>query len=89
MSQVTIFLDEETEKAAREAAAGAKLSLSCWFAKFAERERERERERGKMRSEWGSFFAEFDAVKDDSWTGSQSQGKTLASQRADTPRNSH
>ena len=66
MSQVTIFLDEETEKAAREAAAGARLSLSCWFAKFAERERERERQRGKPRSDWGSFFAELDATKDDS-----------------------
>ncbi len=88
MSQVTIFLDDETERAAREAAAGAKLSLSCWFAKFAERERERERERGKLRSDWGSFFAELDAAKDDS-ADFPSQGKPLVSQVPEPPRNSH
>ena len=89
MSQVTIFLDDETERAAREAAAGAQLSLSCWFAKIAERERDRERERGKMRSEWGSFFAELDAVKEDDWTRFPSLGDSLASQAPEPPRNSH
>ena len=88
MSQVTIFLDDETERAAREAAAGARLSLSCWFAKFAERERERERERGKMRSGWGSFFAELDATED-GWTDFPSQGQAPASQVPKPPRNSH
>lgn len=88
MSQVTIFLDDETERAAREAAAGARLSLSCWFAKFAERERERERERGKPRSDWGSFFAELDAAQDDSVDFS-SQGKPLVAQAPESPRNSH
>ena len=89
MSQVTIFLDDETERAAREAAASAQLSLSCWFAKFAERERERERERGKPRSDWGSFFAELDAVKQDDWTDFPSQTQALASRVPEPPRNSH
>ncbi len=83
MSQVTIFLDEETEKAARQAAAGAKLSLSCWFAKFAERERDRAHERDRTRSQWGSFFAELDAAKDDDKSAFPS---SLASQ---APRSTH
>jgi hypothetical protein len=41
MSQVTIYLDDESEKAARAAAAAANLSLSRWFAQFAEREKQR------------------------------------------------
>ncbi len=88
MSQVTIFLDEETEKAAREAAAGARLSLSCWFAQFAQRERERERTRSKPRSDWSSFFAELDAVKDEDQTGFQNSGKTLATHGAEPSRGS-
>ena len=86
MSQVTIFLDEETERAAREAAACANLSLSSWFAKFAERERS-ERERSKLRSEWGSFFAELDATQDDG-TDFSNLSESRIAQRADPPRDS-
>ncbi|MDM0112517.1 hypothetical protein QTI66_10175 [Variovorax sp. J22R133] len=57
MSQVTIYLDDETEKAAREAASAARLSLSRWFAQFAERERDRKR------SDWSAFFAKVDEHK--------------------------
>ena len=88
MSQVTIFLDEETERAAREAAACANLSLSSWFAKFAERERS-ERERSKLRSEWGSFFAEINATKDEDGASFPRLGETLASQASEPPCNSH
>ena len=65
MSQVTIFLDQETERAAREAAADARVSLSCWFAQLAERERERVREMSCRHSGWGTFFAELNATEED------------------------
>ncbi len=57
MSQVTIYLDDESEKAARAAAAAANLPLSRWFAQFAEREKQR------SRSGWQAFFAEADKQK--------------------------
>ena len=38
MSQVTIYLEDDTLEAAKEAAARAGLSLSRWFAQFAEAE---------------------------------------------------
>ncbi|MEJ8856438.1 hypothetical protein WKW79_17800 [Variovorax robiniae] len=57
MSQVTIYLDDETEKAAREAAAEAQLPLSRWFAQLAERETVR------RRSDWKAFFAKVDEHK--------------------------
>lgn len=57
MSQVTIYLDDECEQAARAAAAAANLSLSRWFAQFAEREKQR----GK--TGWQSLFAEADKQK--------------------------
>ncbi|MDH6594602.1 hypothetical protein M2165_004491 [Variovorax sp. TBS-050B] len=57
MSQVTIYLDDESEKAARAAAAAANLSLSRWFAQFAERERQRQK------ADWQSVFAAADEQK--------------------------
>jgi hypothetical protein len=54
MSQVTIYLDDESERAARAAAAAAKLPLSRWFAQFAEREKDRKR------GDWQAFFEEID-----------------------------
>lgn len=39
MSQVTIYLDEDTLAAAKAAAARAQMSVSKWFAQFAEAER--------------------------------------------------
>jgi hypothetical protein len=39
MSQVTIYLEEETLALAKAAAARAKMSLSKWFAQFAEAEK--------------------------------------------------
>ena len=55
MSQITIYLDEESEKTARAAAAAANLPLSRWFALLVAREGQRGKKTG-----WQSFFAEAD-----------------------------
>lgn len=39
MSQVTIYLDEDTLAAAKAAAARSQVSVSKWFAQFAEAEK--------------------------------------------------
>lgn len=57
MSQVTIYLEDDTLQAAKAAAARAHLSLSKWFAQFAEAEKQRQ---GK---DWTGFFQEIDALK--------------------------
>ena len=57
MSQVTIYLEDDTLAAAKEAAAKEKLSVSKWFAQFAEAEKSR------RANDWGSFWAEIDALK--------------------------
>ena len=41
MSQVTIYLEEDTLVAAKTAAARAQISVSKWFAQFAEAERQK------------------------------------------------
>jgi hypothetical protein len=65
MTQVTIYLEEEALEAAKEAAAKAKLSVSKWFAQFAEAEKAR------RTNDWEGFWAEIDALKkpgdDDAW----------------------
>lgn len=57
MSQVTIYLEDDALAAAKEAAARSKLSVSKWFAQFAEAEKARNT------SDWSSFWAEIDAKK--------------------------
>jgi len=57
MSQVTIYLEDDTLDAAKSAAARAGLSLSRWFAQFAEAEK---RQRGTDRS---LFWAEIDRLR--------------------------
>ena len=54
MSQVTIYLEEDTLVAAKTAAARAQISVSKWFAQFAEAERQ------KPLQSWDGFFAELD-----------------------------
>ena len=54
MSQVTIYLEEDALAAAKEAAARAHMSLSKWFAQFAEAEKR------KPKQSWDEFFAEID-----------------------------
>jgi hypothetical protein len=58
MSQVTIYLEEDTLAAAKAAAARAKMSLSKWFAQFAEAEKTK-----PLRS-WDEVFAEIDRLRD-------------------------
>ncbi len=58
MSQVTIYLDEDTLAAAKAAAARAKISLSKWFAQFAEAEKT------KPLQSLGEMFAEIDRMRD-------------------------
>lgn len=57
MSQVTIYLDSAAEAAARQAAARAKLSLSRWFAQFAEAEK------SKLSRDRDGFWAEIDRLR--------------------------
>lgn len=57
MTQVTIYLEEDTLAAAKEAAARSKLSVSKWFAQFAEAEKARNV------GDWDSFWANTDAMK--------------------------
>ena len=56
MSQVTIYLEEDTLAAAKAAAARAQMSLSKWFAQFAEAEKL------KPVQSWDDFFAEIDSL---------------------------
>jgi len=58
MSQVTIYLEEETLALAKAAAARAKMSLSKWFAQFAEAEKV------KQLPSLGEVFAEIDVLRD-------------------------
>ncbi len=58
MSQVTIYLEDDTLAAAKAAAARAKMSLSKWFAQFAEAEKTK-----PLRS-WDEVFAEIDRLRD-------------------------
>ncbi len=55
MSQVTIYLEEDTLAAAKTAAARAHMSVSKWFAQFAEAEKQ------KPVQSWDHFFAEIDS----------------------------
>lgn len=56
MSQVTIYLEEDTLAAAKAAAARTQMSLSKWFAQFAEAEKQ------KPIQSWDDFFAEIDSL---------------------------
>ncbi len=58
MSQVTIYLEDDALAAAKAAAARAKMSLSKWFAQFAEAEKTK-----PLRS-WDEVFAEIDRLRD-------------------------
>lgn len=57
MSQVTIYLEDDALAAAKEAATRAHLSVSKWFAQFAEAEKQ------KKPQNWDALFAEIDALK--------------------------
>ena len=56
MSQVTIYLEEDALAAAKQAAARAQVSVSKWFAQFAEAEKQ------KPTQSWDEFFAEVDPL---------------------------
>ena len=56
MSQVTIYLEEDTLAAAKAAAARTHMSVSKWFAQFAEAEKQ------KPIQSWDDFFAEIDGL---------------------------
>ena len=57
MSQVTIYLEPASLDAAKDAAARAHMSVSKWFAQYADAER------AKAKTDWDSFFASIDALK--------------------------
>ena len=56
MSQVTIYLEEDTLAAAKAAAARSEVSVSKWFAQFAEAEKQ------KPKQSWDEFFSEMDRL---------------------------
>ena len=56
MSQVTIYLEEDSLAAAKAAAARTHMSVSKWFAQFAEAEKQ------KPVQSWDDFFAEIDGL---------------------------
>ena len=56
VSQVTIYLEEDTLAAAKAAAARAQMSLSKWFAQFVEAEKQ------KPIQSWDDFFQEIDSL---------------------------
>lgn len=58
MSQVTIYLEEETLALAKASAARAKMSLSKWFAQLAEAEK------AKPLQSLDEMFAEIDRMRD-------------------------
>lgn len=57
MAQVTIYLEEGTLAAAKVAASRAQVSVSKWFAQFAEAEQRR------AGNDWADVFAQIDALK--------------------------
>ncbi|KAF1047050.1 hypothetical protein [Xylophilus sp.] len=57
MSQVTIYLEEDTLAAAKAAAARAQMSVSKWFAQFAEAEKAR------LAADRQKFWNEIDALR--------------------------
>ena len=56
MAQVTIYLEDDSLAAAKAAAARAQMSVSKWFAQFADAEKQ------KPVQSWDEFFAEIDAM---------------------------
>lgn len=57
MTQVTIYLEDDTLAAAKEAAAKAKLSVSKWFAQFAEAAKT------AQQKDWQGLWAEIDRLR--------------------------
>ena len=57
MAQVTIYVEDSALQAAREAAARGQMSVSKWFAQFAEAER------AKLATDRQAFWAEIDGMK--------------------------
>ncbi|MDO5624540.1 MAG: hypothetical protein Q4G71_07615 [Pseudomonadota bacterium] len=57
MAQVTIYLEPAALQAAKAAAERAEMSLSKWFARFAEAEQQ------QRQSDWQSVFAQSDALR--------------------------
>lgn len=57
MSQVTIYLEDDALSAAKIAATRAQMSVSKWFAQFAEAEKT------KLTSNRGYFWAEIDRLR--------------------------
>ncbi len=78
MGQVTIYMRDSALDAAKEAATQAKVSVSQWFAAFAE-----EQER-RHNANWTAFFAEIDKNKD-IWQDFPSQEEIRANEVPDRP----
>ena len=57
MSQVTIYLDDDTLQAAKAAAARAHISVSKWFSQFAEAEK------ASLSANRQKFWQEIDALR--------------------------
>lgn len=60
MTQVTIYLEDDTLAVAKAAASRSKLSVSKWFAQFAVAEK------AKLGKDRGHFWAEIDRLREPS-----------------------
>ena len=78
MSQVTIYVRESALEAAKAAAARAKISVSQWFAQYAEAEEQ------KPQQNWDEFFSTIDKNKD-VWQDFPSQEAIRSQDLADRP----
>ena len=82
MSQVTIYLEDDSLAAAKAAAARAQMSVSKWFAQFADAEKQ------KPVQSWDEFFAEIDRLRDEGGDDFPSLEEIRANDVPDCPRES-
>lgn len=79
MAQITIYLDESSKVAVKKAAAKANLSVSRWFAQFAEAEK------SNRNQDWAAHWAEIDKHQAE-WRGFALTDAAYQSVTADTDR---
>lgn len=84
MTQVTIYMNDDSLAAAKEAATRAKLSLSKWFAQFADMAKT------NHANDWQATWAEIDRLRaeesDDDWDFLLDPAKRAASLGTDSLR---
>lgn len=82
MSQITIYVRDSALDAAKAAAARSKVSISQWFAQYAEAEEKRSKQ------SWAEFFAEIDRLRGDGEDDFPSLEEIRSHEVPDLPRES-